>query len=314
MTRRDIQREITDKIVSILDDIDLDDYRAPFAGLAAQGLPFNPTSERDYQGINIPSLWVDQQSKGFASNHWATFKQWREQGARVRKGERGSPIIFYKTVTKTEDTGGAEPEDIQIPVMRFYTVFNADQVDGYDHAEAKPSDKTDLVTRIADADRFCARTLADIRHGGNAAFYNRTHDFISMPDTVAFVDTPDATATENYYATLLHELTHWTSAPHRLDRDKAKTRQEREKYAFEELVAELGAAFLCAKLGITQTPRDGHALYIKGWLKALKNDKAFVFKAAAQAAKATDYLNLLQQAALRGPGGRILGEMPGGAS
>ena len=314
MKKRDIQREITDKIVGILDDINTEDYRAPFAGLAAQGVPFNPTTQSEYQGINIPSLWVDQQSKGFASNHWATFKQWREQGAQVRKGERGSPIIFYKSVTKTEEGESGEPEDIEIPVMRSYTVFNADQVDGYGHAETGLTNRTDLVTRIAEVDRFCANTRADIRHGGHAAFYHRTLDFIGMPETVAFVDTPDATATENYYSTLLHELTHWTGAPHRLDRDNAQSRREREKYAFEELVAELGAAFLCAKLGITQTPRDGHALYIKNWLQALKNDKAFVFKAAAQAAKATDYLNTLQEAAPGNCCGRILGEKPGGAS
>ena len=211
------------------------------------------------------------------------------------KGQRGSPIIFYKSVTKTEEHPNGEPEDIQIPVMRFYTVFNADQVDGYDHVETGLANKTDLVARIEHADRFCARTRADIRHGGNAAYYHRTGDFIAIPDSAAFLDTPDATATENYYSTLLHELTHWTGAPHRLDRGKAKTNREHERYAFEELVAELGAAFLCAKLGITQTPREGHALYIKGWLQALKSDKAFVFKAAAQAAKATDYLNRLQQ-------------------
>ncbi len=314
MTKRDIQRDITSKIVGILDDIDLDDYRAPFAGLAAQGLPFNPTSGCDYQGINIPSLWVDQQHKGFASNHWATFKQWRMHGAQVRKGEHGSPIIFYKSVNKTNERDDAVSEEIQIPVMRSYTVFNADQVDGYDHRDAAPINKTDLVSRIANVDRFCASTCADIRHGGNAAFYNRAGDFIVMPDTVAFLETPDATATENYYSTLLHELTHWTGAPHRLDRDKAKTNRERKRYAFEELVAELGAAFLCARLGITQTPRDGHALYIKSWLQALQNDKGFVFKAAAQAAKATDYLNKLQQAAPSGHQSRILGKAPEDAS
>lgn len=119
-----------------------------------------------------------------------------------------------------------------------------------------------------------------------------------MPDTSAFVDTRQGTATENYYAILLHELTHWTGAPKRLDRDKAqtkaKTKAERDSYAFEELIAELGAAFLCSSLGIVQTPRDNHALYIKCWLEALKNDKKYIFKASAKASKAADYLNALQ--------------------
>ena len=178
--------------------------------------------------------------------------------------------------------------------MRFYTVFNANQVEGYDHHESGTPNDNDLVTRLDNADRYCTGTGADIRHGGAGAFYDRGEDYISIPETRAFVDTPQASATENYYSVLLHELTHWSGAPGRLNRDKAKTRKEIDKYAFEELIAELGAAFLCSKLGIVQTPRDDHALYIKSWLRALKDDKKHVFRAAAQAAKAVDYLDGLQ--------------------
>lgn len=295
MTKRDIYQEITDKIVKVLDEVDANDWKAPFAGLAAQGLPRNPITDHRYQGINIPSLWCDQQEKKFTSNHWATFKQWKEKGAHVRKGEKGSPIIFYKTLLKEGESEAGEPEEFAVPMLKTYTVFNADQVDGYDHSETATANEVDLVTPTEAAERFCAGTGADIRHGGGGAFYDRVGDFISLPDTIAFIDTKHASATENYYATLLHELTHWTGAPHRLDRDKAKTRQERDKYAFEELVAELGAAFLCAQIGVVQTPREDHAQYIKGWLAALKNDKKFVFKAAAQAAKAADFLNALQE-------------------
>ncbi|GAB5469818.1 MAG: zincin-like metallopeptidase domain-containing protein [Rhodospirillales bacterium] len=294
MTKRDIRQEITDKIVRLLDSIDLEDYQAPFAGLAAQGWPINPTTEHRYQGINIPSLWIDQQEKQFTSNRWATFRQWKESGAQVRKGEKGSPIIFYKTLSKKEENEQGEAEACSIPMMRFYTVFNANQVDGYDHHESGQPNKTDLVTRIENVERYCAGSGADIRHGGGGAFYHRVSDYINIPETIAFVDTKHASATENYYATLLHELTHWTGAPHRLDRDKAKTRKEIDKYAFEELVAELGAAFLCAKLDVVQTPREDHAHYIKSWLQALKDDKACVFKASAHAARAVDYLDGLQ--------------------
>jgi len=294
MTKRDIQQEITDKIVRVLDSINLDDYQPPFAGLAAQGLPLNPTTDHRYQGINIPSLWIDQQEKQFTSNQWATFKQWKEQGTRVRKGEKGSPIIFYKTLTREEENNKGDTVEVGIPMLRFYTVFNANQVDAYEHHENGTPNATDLVTRIDNAERYCAASGASIRHGGNRAFYSRSDDYIAMPDTIAFVDTRHATATENYYATLLHELTHWTGAPNRLDRDKAKTRKEIDKYAFEELIAELGAAFLCAKLGVVQTPRDDHAHYIKSWLIALKDDKTCVFKASAHAARAVDYLDGLQ--------------------
>lgn len=294
MTKRDIHQEITDKIVRVLDSIDLNDYQAPFASLAAQGLPLNPTTDHRYQGINIPSLWVDQQDKQFTSNQWATFKQWKDKGAQVRKGEKGSPIIFYKTLTKTEEDAGGEDQEVSIPMMRFYTVFNANQVDGYEHHETVAPNETDLVTRIERAEHFCKATGADIRHGGAGAYYVPTEDYINLPDTIAFVQTPQASATENYYSTLLHELTHWTGAPMRLDRDKAKTRKEMDKYAFEELIAELGAAFLCSRLGITQTPRSDHALYIKSWLQALNNNKTLVFKASAQASKAADYLHNLQ--------------------
>lgn len=295
MAKRDIYQEITDKIVGVLDHIDLSDYQAPFAGLAAQGLPFNPVTEHRYQGINIPALWCDQQAWKFTSNHWATYKQWKAIGAQVRAEEQGSPIVFFKTLLKEQENDKGETEETAIPMLRHYTVFNADQVDGYEHDEVGKPNDTDLVTRIEAAERFCKNIGADIRHGGNGAFYHRVGDFISIPDTIAFIDTKQASATENYYSTLLHELTHWTGAPHRLDRDKAKTRDEIDKYAFEELIAELGAAFLCAQIGIVQTPRDDHALYIKGWLRKLKDDKKFVFKAAAQAAKAAEFLNGFQR-------------------
>ncbi|WP_321337359.1 zincin-like metallopeptidase domain-containing protein [uncultured Cohaesibacter sp.] len=294
MAKRDIYQEITDKIINVLEKVDLNDYQPPFASLAAQGLPTNPVTGNRYNGINIPSLWFDQQEKGFASNHWATFKQWQERGAQVRKGEKSSPIIFYKTLVKEAENKKGETEEYTVPMLKTYAVFNADQVDGYEHGEGMRPHEEDRVTRLENAEEFCAATAADIRHGGNKAFYRCDDDFIQMPETRLFVDTKQATATENYYSTLLHELTHWTGAPQRLDRDKAKTSQERDKYAFEELIAELGAAFLCSALGIVQTPRDDHALYIKSWLQALQNDKKHIFKASAQAAKACDYLSGLQ--------------------
>ena len=291
--KRDIYQEVTNKIITVLERVHANQWQAPFAELAAQGLPINPTTENHYHGVNIPSLWFDQQANKFTSNHWATYKQWQEQGAQVKKGERGSLIVFYKTLVTTEENDKGEEQENHIPMLRTFTVFNADQVDGYDHQEkgAGPANDTDLVKRIEAVDRFCANTGADIRDTGAGAYYSPMLDYINMPETIKFIDTPTATATENYYATLFHELTHWTGAQHRLNREQCK---ERNKYAFEELIADLGAAFLCSQLGIVQTPREDHAHYIKNWLKALKNDKKFIFKASAQAAKAAEYMNGLQ--------------------
>lgn len=291
-TKADIHKEVTDQIISLLDQVNLDDYQPPFAALAAQGLPENPITTNRYQGVNILTLWFNQQARNFTSNEWATFQQWKEKGAQVRKGEKGTRIVFYKTLIKPEQKADGATEDKKIPMLKMYTVFNSNQVDGYGQPRIEiPT--VDNVKRIDLVDAFCTGTKADIRHGEGRAFYNSAEDFINMPPTNHFLDTCQANATENYYATLLHELTHWTGAKHRLDRDKAKTKIELDKYAFEELVAELGAAFLCAEFKITQTLPEHHAIYIKSWLDALKNDKTLIFKASAQAARAVEYLNTL---------------------
>ncbi|GAA6212569.1 zincin-like metallopeptidase domain-containing protein [Hyphomicrobiales bacterium 4NK60-0047b] len=295
MAKRDIYQEITNKIIKRLDYVDLENFKAPFAELAAQGMPLNPITGKSYNGINIPSLWIDQQEKSFNSPEWASYKQWKEAGAQVRKGEQGSLIVFYKTWNKQEEDEQGEQQDIQIPVMRLYTVFNANQVEGYESEDTLSLAQTHLVTRIESADAFAQKTGANIKHGEARAYYNRTNDFINMPQTSAFLDTAHSSATENYYSVLFHELTHWTGAPHRLNRDKATSKTHNlEKYAFEELIAELGAAFLCAQLEIVQSPRDDHARYLKCWLQALHGDKSFIFKASAQAAKAIEFLNSFQ--------------------
>ncbi len=288
-----IYQDLTNKIVNLLENVDLENYQAPFASLAAQGLPVNPTTQNHYQGVNIPCLWFYQQEKDYSSNEWATFKQWKQQGASVRKGEKASPIVFYKTLVKTETDNQGKEETVNVPMLRLYHVFNANQVDGY-NSEIKATEKVDMVERIILADRFCANTKADIRTGEARAYYNTARDFINMPRTKEFVETSDSSATQNYYSVLFHELTHWTGSTKRLNRIKTDSDSVKQAYAFEELVAELGAAFLCAQLGISQAPREDHALYIKSWLQALKNDNKHIFKASAQAARAVEYLNDFQ--------------------
>ncbi len=146
--KEEFYQTITNAIIELLEKVSLEDYQPPFAALAAQGLPINPFTENQYQGVNIPCLWFYQQKKGFNSNHWATFKQWKEKGASVRKGEKGSTICFYKTLLIDEENEQGEDVTNKIPMMKLYTVFNAQQVDGYEHQENPPPNETDLVKRI----------------------------------------------------------------------------------------------------------------------------------------------------------------------
>ncbi len=290
----DIYQSITDKIIKLLEHVDIDDYQAPFADLAAQGIPYNPVTKKHYQGINIPFLWFYQQEKSYRSNHWASFKQWQTKGGKVRKGEKGSQVVFYKTLLKSEENEQSEEETAKIPMLRLYTVFNASQVEGYEHEETPAPNTQSLVSNIEAIDAFCANTGADIRHGNGGAFYRKTDDFINMPEPIDFVATNFSDPTENYYSVLFHELTHWTGHSKRLDRELVSKRKNYSQYAIEELCAELGAAFLCAQTGISQAPRKDHALYIKSWLIALRNDTKFIFSASAQAGQAVEYLNSLQ--------------------
>lgn len=243
-----------------------------------------------YRGINVLMLWGAAMEKGYATPIWMTFKQAHELGAHVRKGEHGSLVVYANTITRTdtdEETG--EESEREIPFMKGYTVFNVEQIDGLPaHFTAPAETVLDPVERIAHAEAFFANTGAVVRHGGNRAFYTITGDYVQMPPFECFRDR------ESYYATLAHELTHWTRHSSRLGRDFGRKRFGDESYAMEELVAELNAAFLSADLGLTPSPREEHAAYIAGWLKALKNDKRAIFTAAAHAQRAADYLHGLQ--------------------
>ncbi|WP_406684320.1 zincin-like metallopeptidase domain-containing protein [Seonamhaeicola sp. MEBiC1930] len=289
----DIQQTITNQIIDLLESVNIEDYHPPFGGLSSLGLPKNPITKHVYNGINILNLWLYQQAKNYSSNEWATFKQWKEVDASVKKGEKSSKIIFYKTLTKSEETENAELEEIKIPMLKVYNVFNANQVEGYKSDIENDAPIQSKVKNIENIDLFCKETKAIIKHSGHQAYYSTRQDYINMPERPLFQNTPQANATENYYATLLHELTHWTGAKHRLNRFDLKdisNNTGKENYAFEELVAELGSAFLCAQHGITQIHPEHHTIYIKSWLKSLKNNKAYIFKASAKASKAVDFL------------------------
>ncbi|GHA20476.1 antirestriction protein [Devosia pacifica] len=289
--KTDIYQRVTDQIVAELEN-GVRPWLKPWNAEHAVGRITRPLRANGvaYRGINILMLWASAVEKGFAAPLWLTYKQAQELGGQVRKGEKGSPVVYANTITRTEqDADTGEDVERNIPFMKAYTVFNAEQVDGLPaHFYAMQEPALDPVARIEKAETFFAATRADIRHGGNQAYYAIGEDRVQMPPFEAFRDA------ESYYATLAHELTHWTRHPTRLDRSFGRKTWGDEGYAKEELVAELGAAFLSADLGLTPEPRADHASYIASWLKVLKDDKRAIFTAAAHAQRAADYLIGLQ--------------------
>jgi antirestriction protein ArdC len=245
-----------------------------------------------YQGINVLMLWSAAMEKGYAAPIWMTFKQALEFKAHVRKGEQGSLVVYADKIIRTEtDAASGEASERAIPFMKGYTVFNVEQIDGLPerfYAKAEARGKT--VQRIARVESFFATTGANVVHGGSRACYVPSTDNVHMPCIDFFRDS------ESYYATLAHETTHWTKHPSRLDRDFGRKRFGDEGYAMEELVAELGSAFLSADLDLTPEVWEDHASYIASWIKVLKNDKRVIFSAASHAQRAADFLHRLQNA------------------
>lgn len=243
--------------------------------------PANAITSRSYRGVNVLSLWTVAEARGFASGQWATYRQWQEAGAQVRKGAKAATVVFWQRADTAEDVDLVCRAEQRAPVIaRAYSVFNADQVDGW-MAPALPI--LPESERIAAAEAFIAAIPATISHGGNSAYYVPAADRVQVPAFGQFKRPTD------YYATLAHELTHWTGAKPRLDRDLSG-RFGSEAYAMEELVAELGAAFVTAQLGLPSVPLTDHAPYLASWLKVLKADSRAIFTAAGRAQAAVDYL------------------------
>ena len=256
------------------------------AGQVSRPLRFNAVP---YRGINVVLLWLSALRRHFASPLWMTYRQAAELGGQVRRGEKGSLVVYADSFTRREAGDNGEEQEVEVPFLKSYTVFNSEQIDGLPaHYYARAEQPAHPVERIERAEHFVFHTGADIRHGGTAAYYAPAGDFVQMPAFDSFRQA------EGYYATLAHELTHWTKHPSRLDRQFTGQRWGDEGYAMEELVAEMGAAFLCADLGLTPEIRADHAAYIASWLKVLKNDKRAVFTAASHAQRAADHLHGLQ--------------------
>lgn len=287
-SRKDIHQQVTDTIINQLEKGTIPWQQSWVNNNSILTLPKNAVTGNKYRGINIVLLWSAGQDKNYNTQEWASFKQWHSKDEFVRKGEKGSLIVYADTFEKE-----VEGEIQKIPFLKSSVVFNRAQLASYNPEELiQPVIKTD-IERNAIVDDFVENTFAQIEHRDGGACYVPLSDQIFMPHSSSFIDLGKCTAAENYYSTLLHELTHWTGHKSRLDRFN-KTRFEKDSYAQEELVAELGAAFLSTKFGITTPEKENHAGYIVGWLKVLKNDKHFIVSAASEASKAVEFLNEMQ--------------------
>lgn len=242
-----------------------------------------------YHGVNVLVLWSEASANGYASPRWLTFRQALQLGACVRKGEHGTPVFYTNRVARTvRDEAGDETERT-FSLLRSYTVLNAEQITGLPdpfYVCAGPVGSS--VEKISAAEAFFQNVGATTIHGGSDACYIPARNRIHLPCIDAFE------SADRYYSTRGHENVHWTAHSARLNRTFDCKRWGDKGYAMEELVAEVGAAFLCADLSINCEPRADHASYIDHWLRALRQDKRAIFTAASHAQRACDYLHSLQ--------------------
>jgi antirestriction protein ArdC len=262
-----------------------------------------------YRGINVLLLWSEAIDRGYSASLWMTYRQALELGAHVRQGEHGATVVYADRMVRHETDATGNDVEREIPFLKAYVVFNVEQIENLPAQYLpQPEPQTDPVKRIALAEAFIGATGATIRHGGDSAYYSPKLDIIQLPVPEAFRDA------ESYTATKAHELTHWTAHSSRLNRDFGGQRFGDTGYAREELVAELGAAFLCADLGISPEPREDHASYLAHWIAVMKDYKRAIVAAAAHAQKAVDFLHGMQPDAMPILGGRGMAEGVGEAN
>jgi len=272
---------ITDKIVAALEAGTVP-WRKPWKSIGGFG-PTSLSTGKEYRGINHLMLSMESMARGYSSLYWGTYRQISELGGQVAKGEKGTQVVLWKPFTKEVD--GKEQKFL---MMKLFTVFNAEQADWEAGKEpVEPEKPASTFSPVEEAERIAngMPQRPEIRHGGDRAFYSPLLDYVGMPNRESFA------SAEGYYGTLFHELVHSTGHESRVGRDgiEAFAGFGTESYSREELIAEMGAAYLCAEAGIE--PRiDQNAAYIASWLKVLKGDKKFVVSAAAGAGKATDFI------------------------
>ncbi|HFP9376523.1 TPA: ArdC family protein [Raoultella ornithinolytica] len=272
----DIYQSVTDSIIAAL-EAGVKPWSCPWQRVPGMsGLPSNYATGAAYSGMNIMLLWSSASEQGFNDSRWMTYKQAKAEGGQVRKGEHGTTAIFYTTLEKENDDG----ETDYIPMLKTFTVFNVEQINGLPMSDEAVF-PAGTFEPLPPAEALFLNSGATIIEKGQNAFFAPSTDEIHLPERRLFSDAA------NFYATGLHELIHWCGAKSRLNREM-KGKFGSESYAFEELIAELGSAFLMADLGIVGEVQ--HESYIASWLKALKNDKRYIFKAASAASKAHRYL------------------------
>lgn len=272
---QDLYQMVTDKIIAQLEAGCVPWVKPWISSRSHGGDAYNAISGKRYRGINTALLFAPQ----FTSNAWMTFKQAKDVGANVRKGEKGSMIVFFKPWT-VADKNDPDGKSRTIPILRSFHVFNIEQIENLP-AKFQPAviEAPSEFERHQAAERLMSQAI--VTHGGDRAFYNSGSDSIRLPQPGQFVS-PAA-----YYAVALHELTHWTGHSSRCNREFGK-RFGDTAYAREELVAEMGAAFLCAHVGIDSITQ--HPAYLQSWINVLKADKRAIVMAASQAQKAADFV------------------------
>lgn len=265
----------------------------PWIKAAQAGNPVNVVSKRGYRGLN--RMVLGGMMAAGSDRHWGTYRQWESVGGQVRKGSKSTPVVYWGDLYVDANDNRVEkgtPGARRIVYAKAASVFSGDQVDGWT-IPAEPIREANGAGSIEACEAFVAATGASVTERGDRAFYAIGLDTITMPERRRFKDTDTASATVHFYGTLLHELVHWTGAKPRCNREFGM-RFGDEAYAFEELVAEIGSAFLSADLGISPTPRADNVGYLANWLKVLKGDKRAIFTASGAASKAADFLHAFQ--------------------
>ena len=288
--RSDAHTRVCALILAQLKMVEPASWSPPWHG--ADPLPRNALTNRHYRGLNVLALWAAAQSNGFADARWATFRQWSALGAQVRRGERGTPVLFYRELPADDTDAAVGPAAGPGFVARTSHVFNTAQVDGAPDPAA-PSPSCPIAELLPVLTAFLAATGARVLESGTRACYLLATDSIHLPPQAAFH------SAEGYASTLVHELVHWTGAPHRLHRDLTGRFGSRA-YAAEELMAELGAAFVLADLGLARSPHPNHGAYCASWLPLLPADPRALVTAASHASRAAAYLAGLQPASPAG--------------
>lgn len=277
--RKEAQIEVANKLIDLMESAG-SDWIKPWTGSAVVGGMRNARTNRPYRGVNVFLTNLAAAANGWDSPYWNTYKGWKEQGYQVAKGSKATEIVFWKILVK--DEAGVEKK---IPFARMYNVFNADQLT---EPFERPTGEAIVSEFEAHQDanlviETWSGTQCPITHGGDRAFYMPSADAIMVPHW------NDFTSSEAYYGTVMHEIVHATGHKNRLDRKLTGSFGDPD-YAFEELIAELGAALICVGLGVTPEPRADHAQYLNGWIKGLKDDPKVIWRAFSHAQRAVDYI------------------------